>query len=184
MSGSSERVWWRAGVVALLGLAVPAHAAQSAAAPCVSVEDVQAMAAYALPSAMDGLIMHCSPHLAPSGFLRSQGPALVARYAAGKQAAWPQAKRALLQIAGEKQDKSADLIADLPDASLQPFVEGLIGGMIGKELKPEQCSLAERLVRLLSPLPPGNMIELVGLLVEFGSKDKKPGPGGLKLCPR
>lgn len=142
------------------------------------------MAAFALPSAIGGLIEHCSPSLPADGFLRSRGPGLVAQYQVGRQAAWPRAKRALLQISGEKQDKTADLVRDLPDSALQPFVDGMIGGLIGKELKPGQCGLAERLMRLLSPLPPDNMVELVGLLVELGSKGSKAKPGGFALCER
>ena len=173
----------RAGAVAALAFAMPAQAAQPAGAPaCLSQADLRAMAAYALPSALEGVIERCSPTMAAGGYLRRQGPGLVSRYAAGKQAAWPAAKGALLQFAGDKDAQAADAIDDLPDQAIQPFVDAMIAGMVGGQLKPEQCGLAERLMRLLAPLPPENTAELLGLLVQLGAKDKK-GPGNLTFCP-
>lgn len=171
----------RSGIAAAVLVAMPAQAAQEAAQPCLSAADVQALAVYALPSAMDGLIERCSPQLAADGFLRRQGPALVASYKRGKQAAWPRARRALLQVASEKDPKSIDLIATMPDEALQPFVESMIGGMVATQLKPEQCGAAERVVRLLAPLPAANMAELAGLLFQLGATGKQKA-GGLAVC--
>src|ERR1043166_10150013 len=84
---------------AALSLALPA---QAIAQQCLAEADGQAMAAFALPSAVNGVIEQCAPVLPAGSFLRSEGPGVVARYAAGKQAAWPAAKRAFLQMASEK----------------------------------------------------------------------------------
>ena len=61
------------------------------------------------------------------------GPSLIASYAANKGAPGPRAQ-AFFRIAGDKD--TTNMMANLPDTALQPFVEGMIGGLIGAKLKP------------------------------------------------
>ena len=166
-------------------LALPAQAvAQTAAAPCLSQTEVRALTAYALPSALTGLIDRCGPQLGAGGFMPTQGRALVARYAARKDAAWPLAKKAFFRLGGGKANDKAmmETMAAMPDSALQPFVEGMIGGMIGAKLKPGQCAIADTLMRLLAPLPPENTAELIGTILELAEADDKKAPGGLNIC--
>ena len=164
---------------------LPAQAvAQSATPACLSQGEVRALTTFAMPSALTGLIDRCGPQVGESGFMPTQGRALVASYAARKQAAWPQAKKAFFRLAGTKPGDKAmtEAIAGMPDTALQPFVEGMIGSMIGAKLKPGQCVIADKLMRLLAPLPPENMTELLGTVFELADADDKAGPGGLKIC--
>ena len=164
-------------------LALPAQAVAAETA-CLTQPEVRALTAYAMPSALTGLIDRCGPQLGPTGFMPTRGRALVAAYAAKKAAAWPLAKQAFFRIAGGKGD-SKEIMATMgtmPDSALQPFVEGMIGSMIGAKLKPGQCVIADKLMRLLAPLPPENMTELVGTILELTDADDKQGPGGLAIC--
>ena len=166
---------------ALTGQAV----AQTAAPSCLSPGDVRALTTFAMPSVLNGLIANCGPQVGPRSFLMTQGNGLVAAYSARKQAAWPAARKAFFRLAesGKPSDKdTADAVAKLPDTALQPFVEGMIGTMIGSKLKPGQCVIADKLLRLLAPLPPENTTELISTIFELADADKKAGPGGLKLC--
>ena len=166
--------------------AVPAQAAvaQAAQAQCLSPVEVRALATFAMPSVLTGLINHCAPEIGTAGFMSTQGGSLVASYAAHKESAWPTARKAFFRIAGSKSDTSeaTDMMAMMPDAELQPFVEGMIGGMVGSKLKPGQCVIADKMMRLLAPLPPENTSELLGTILELADGDKKSGPGGLTIC--
>jgi hypothetical protein len=71
----------------------------------------------------------------------------------------------------------------MPDSTLQPFVEGMIGGLVGSKLKPGQCVLAETMIRLLAPLPPGNTAELLSTIAALAAdKPNKGVPGPLAVC--
>lgn len=165
--------------------ALPAQAvAQTAATPCLSPAEVRALTTFAMPSVLGGLIDHCAPQIGAGGFMSTQGQGLITSYAARKDAAWPTARKAFFRLAGTRKGTSdtTDLLAKMPDAALQPFVESMIGGMIGAKLKPGQCVIADKLMRLLAPLPPENTAELLGTILELAEDGKKAGPGGFSVC--
>ena len=166
-------------------VALPAQAGAQAAtqaAPCLTEAEVRALATFAMPSALGGLIQNCSTHVGDAGFMTRSGSALVAGYAVNKDAAWPMARKAFFRLGGDKDKDSAEMMAKLPDSALQPFVEGMIGGMVGAKIKPEQCRLADKMMRLLAPLPPENMVELLGTVVELATAGDKTAPGGFAVC--
>ena len=169
--------------VALVAAAV-AVPVQAAEAQCLAPAEVRALATFAMPSVLTGLIDHCTPEVGATGFMSTQGRNLVASYAANKDSAWPTARKAFFRLAGSKGDSSeaTEMMAKMPDAALQPFVEGMIGGMIGSKLKPGQCVIADKMMRLLAPLPPENTSELLGTILELAGADKKSAPGGLAIC--
>ncbi|MFC4295162.1 hypothetical protein ACFO0A_08845 [Novosphingobium tardum] len=165
-----------------LALALPLQSAAAAAttSACLTPREIKSVVAFAMPSVLTGVIDHCSAAVPSDGFMRRNGPALIASYAQGKQAAWPVARQAFFKLAGDKDKSTVDMVAGMPDAALQPFVEGMIGGMIGQKLKPGQCVMADNLMRLLSPLPASNTVELVGILAGMAGDEQKP--GSLPIC--
>ena len=171
-------------LAAAVAMPAQAAAAQAAEAQCLAPAEVRALATFAMPSVLTGLIDRCTPEVGASGFMTTQGRNLVASYAAYKESAWPTARKAFFRLAGSKSDSSeaTAMMAKMPDAALQPFVEGMIGGMIGSKLKPGQCAIADKMMRLLAPLPPENTSELLGTILELAEGDKKSGPGGLAIC--
>ena len=173
----------RCAALAAAAIAMPAQAA-AAEAQCLSPPEVRALTTFAMPSVLTGLIDHCSSEVGAGGFMTTQGRTLVASYAEHKDAAWPTARKAFFRLAGSKSDTSeaTDMMAKMPDTALQPFVEGMIGGMISSKMKPGQCAIADKLMRLLAPLPPENTSELLGTIFELAGGDKKSGPGGLAIC--
>lgn len=145
----------RCTALAAAAFAMPAQAV-AAEAQCLAPAEVRALTTFAMPSVLTGLIDHCGPEVGAGGFMTTQGRGLVASYAARKDAAWPTARKAFFRLAASKggADETSDMLAKMPDAALQPFVEGMIGGMIGSKLKPGQCAIADKMMRLLAPLPP------------------------------
>jgi len=176
----------RALALAGAAFAFPAQAlaAQAAQAQCLAPAEVRALTSFAMPSALTGLIDHCTPTVGTRSFMATQGRSLVATYAARKAEAWPLARKAFFRVAagqGDQKDVTAAM-QQMPDSALQPFVEGMIGGVIGAKLEPGQCVLADKLMRLLAPLPPENTAELVGTIFELAGADKKAKPAGLTVC--
>jgi hypothetical protein len=157
-------------------------------ADCLNEREVTNLVSYALPVVMDSAIKTCRPQLSPQGYFAAQGASLVQRYAARKSSAWPDAKAALLKIGG-KDDKMKDMVANLSDEALQPFADGLVGQLVSKGIKPDQCKSIERAARLLSPLPPENMAELLTFVIVLAEKPKVRGAVGapskseFNICP-
>ena len=173
-------------IAAAATIALPTQAvAQAAASACLAPAEVRALTTFSMPSVLNGLIANCTAQVGARSFMATQGRGLVAAYAGGKDAAWPAARKAFFRLAdgGKPSDKEmAAAVAKLPDSALQPFVEGMISSMIGAKLKPGQCVVADKLMRLLAPLPPENTSELVSTVIELAEADRKSGAGGLNLC--
>jgi len=183
MSLIRSMIWTAA--LASLGAAEVAAAQEPA---CLSEHEVTSLITYALPVVMDSAMKTCRPTLSPQGYFATQGPTLIQRYAARKDAAWPEAKAALIKLGGNDA-KMKDVVANLSDQALQPFAEGLVSAMVTKGIKPGQCKSIERGVRLLSPLPPENTAELVTFVIVLADKPKVRGAVGaskkseLPICP-
>lgn len=170
--------------LAALPLALAPIAAQAAEAPCLSASEFTALSSYALPSIITGTTERCATTLPADAWLRRNGTQLAARYAAAKPAAWPAAKAAFFKIGGSSANPEATkLIKSLPDSSLQPMLDALISGMVGQQLPAERCTVINRLVQLLSPLPPENAAELIAVAAGLGAKSGRAKLGSFSICP-
>ncbi|BEV00536.1 hypothetical protein [Novosphingobium olei] len=169
--------------VALAALLGMASAQTALAQDCLTQPELTGMVTFALPVVMDGAMKACRPTLSPQGYFATQGPALVQRYAARKQEAWPAAKAAILKIGDSRDARMKDMIGNLPDSALQPFAEGMVAQMVTEGIKPDQCVAIERATRLLSPLPPENTAELLTFIVGLADRPKPGKKATLNLCP-
>jgi hypothetical protein len=114
------------------GAALVLQSQAALAQNCLTEREVTGLVTFALPTVMNSAITTCQPQLSPNGYFATQGRSLVARYAAGKAAAWPTAKAALFKLGGDKGDaQTRDLLAKMPDEALQPFAEGMVGQLVG-----------------------------------------------------
>lgn len=166
-----------AAIVALVSSAQAQAAATKAASDCLSPEEVHAMVAYFLPSALDATISTCNTHLPADSFLRSKGPALVQTLSGGKDAAWPMAKSAFGKFGGNgKKDK---LIDGMDDAIVRPFIEAAVTSELAPAIKPTNCKDINRIAATLEPLPAGNMVDLVAEILAVAARgDRK-----MATCP-
>lgn len=178
----------RARLILALAALLPLEAAQAQEA-CLTEPEVAALAGFAMPTVLRGVMKTCQPGLAPNGYLATQGAALVARYGARKTQAWPAARAAFFKL-GKAEDPDAMLVlSKMPDTALQPLIEGLVGEMTAKPIDAKTCGTYERGIELLAPLPPENTAKLVGMLAALSS-NKAPRPGAVpkrrmnfKVCP-
>jgi hypothetical protein len=151
---------------------------QAVAAPaCLTEREMANMAVYAVPALVTGVRTKCAARLAPSGFLAAKGDAFAARYAALQGETWPVAKAGLLKFAGAKTDGTTAMLAQLPDNSVRPLVDGLISQKIAETVRADDCANVERgiqLASLMSPRDSGAMVAFVLLMAK---------PKALPICP-
>ncbi len=163
-----------------------AHAQQQAQAGpvCVSQDDLTDAVIYAMPVLTDSFRAKCSAELPADGFMATRGDAFVAPYVERQDASWPGTARVLTVFATRKDGSNggslaglADLFETLDPETARPFVDAVIGTMIAKELKLEDCTKVERGIALLAPLPPENVGGLVTFIMDLADV-KNP-----ELCP-
>ena len=110
------------------------------------------------------------------------GASLASRYATGKQLAWPGAKAAFLKLTSGAGPDAADMLKAMPDQSIQQIVDSFVKGKVTQDIPVERCGTIDRLLRLLSPLPPESTAEIIGLAVGLGSKAGAPHLGKIGIC--
>lgn len=157
--------------------------ARAAEPPCLTAGEFAALAGYAMPSVINGTAQRCAATLGPDAFLRKSGSELSGRYAARKPVAWPGAKAAFLKLSASTNADANRLFTQMPDPSLQQVVDAMLEGMVSQQIPLDRCATIDKVVGLLSPLPPENTAELVALAVGLGSKSGGGKLGKIAVCP-
>lgn len=162
--------------LAFVSLAAAATLSASHATAQPSNLDPAAVAAasrYALPIAFDSFVTRCSASLDQGGYALRNSDRLMAKFSDGMDDAWPAAKDAMIMMASGDEDarEMTAVVAMLGDDELRPFVDGLVGGLIGQEIKTDDCEVIERGLEILDPLPADNIAQMVGLIVELGARE-------------
>lgn len=164
-----------AAAAAVAALTLPASAQAEEMSPVA----VQAAVRYSLPHLLSGVRASCAPKLSSQGYLATQGDALLQRFSQGSEEAWPAAKGALMELGAKEEKGMSQMLGQMPDSALKPFVDAMISTMVATKLKPENCPDIERGLELLAPLPPENIAGLVGFVIEMAERDdKKDAKGG------
>ena len=156
-----------------------AHAAE---APCLTAGEFTTLATYALPGLIGGTAQRCSASLPADSFLRQGGAALATRYAAIKPSVWPGAKAAFLKLTSAAGPDAAAMLNAMPDDNVQRLVDGCVTGRLAQDIPVERCAIIDRMLRLLSPLPPESTAEIIGLAVGLGSRIDQPHVGKIAIC--
>lgn len=169
--------------LALIALAT-AHTANAQQQTCIAAADFGDSMLYAMPIAYDAVSTTCASQLKRDGFMARRGDAFIEKFRARQNSAWPGAFRMIKTFmakdgaakGGTDADMSA-MIAALPEESLRPFVDGMVGQMIAGEIKPDSCGKIERGMELLDPLPVDNLAGLMTFIIELAEvKDTE-------ICP-
>jgi hypothetical protein len=163
-------------------LALVPGLARAAEPVCLAPHEFTALATYALPNALSATAQRCSASLPAEAFLKTGGPEMIARYAAGKPAAWPGAKAVFLKVTESQQGEMVALLRNLPDPQLQQLVDAFIQGLVAEKIPPERCVAIDRMLRLLSPLPAQSTADVIGLAIGLGSQAGQARIGKIRIC--
>ena len=170
-----------AGALAMCALAQPQMAMAEA---CFTEEDLAGATVYALPLIADAFSQKCGPELSEDGFMATKGDEFIATYREKQDENWPATMRVLTAFSegGDGPDGIGEMMKNLPEEALRPFVDAIVGTMIAKEIKSKDCSKIERGVELMAPLPPENLGGLVGFVVAMVESDPKRANKKLMIC--
>lgn len=146
---------------------------------CVEPEDAADAVIYAMPAAYEATLKACDTEFDAGSFLRSaDGQNFIEQFRTQRDERWDGTFRFLrtfMSAQGDGGDKGmADMISALPEESLRPFVDGLMGQLIGEQIKPDSCGKIDRGVELMSPLPADNVSGLVAFVLELVKLDNPP----------
>jgi hypothetical protein len=164
-----NRIFAPAIALAALATAQTAYAQQQT---CVAAADLSDAVVYTMPIAFDAAQTACTNRLTRNGFMASGGENFIADFRTRQNAAWPGALRLLKSFMADESRAGADIdmnamIAALPEDSLRPFVDGMVGQMIVQEIKGDSCTKIERGLELISPLPTDNVGGLFAFIAEL-----------------
>ncbi|WP_343612280.1 hypothetical protein [Novosphingobium sp.] len=156
--------------------------ARAAEPPCITPHEFNALSTYALPNALSATAQRCSASLPPDAFLKTGGPAMIARYAAGKPEAWPGARNVFLKLSSGQQGPVGDMLRAMPDPQLQQMADAFIQGLVVEKIPAERCSSLDNMLRLLSPLPAQSTADIIGLAIGLGSQTGQARIGKIQIC--
>ena len=150
----------------------PAHAQfEPGATDIASAADIESAVRFGLPALFAGFRATCSAELADDGYVARNTDRLAAKFAQGADAHWPAAKEALFTL-GKDEGLNRELLGEMPDDALKPFVTALLQQMVATDVKPAQCTDIERGLELIDPLPADNIAGLIGFMVEMAERDE------------
>ncbi len=155
---------WAAGCA--VALALPATVTAQTSKQCLTPKEAQGLVSFALPDIITSVGTKCAPSLGPDGFLSRSGAELAGRYRASAATSWPAAKLALRKF----MDADTSFLDNLPDDALKGFLGAGVSTAVVKDVKPSQCADIDRIARVLAPLPPENMSQLVGIVLELSAR--------------
>ncbi|MEM6856276.1 MAG: hypothetical protein AAF559_00265 [Pseudomonadota bacterium] len=157
----------------------PAQAAQAQQA-CVAPEDAADAVVYAMPAAYDATLKRCKSEFGEESFLTSaDGSNFAEQFRTQQDQRWAGTFRFLkvfisAQSRGEGDEGMGEMIAAMPEESLRPFVDGILGQMIADQIKTDTCGKIDEAAQLLSPLPPENVGGLVAFTLGLVDLDNPP----------
>jgi hypothetical protein len=145
-------------------------AAQPAAAQaCLTPPEAEAIALVALPEVIRHTGTVCADRLPATSLVRRTDSPLLRRYDAEAERAWPAAQGALVKL-------SDPAIQGLLESTFaRPLLTTLIAPVVVGRIALEDCTLIDRLVTQLEPLPPRNTANVLVTTLQYLRAEKAKG---------
>ena len=160
--------------------ATAAQAAETAPSACMSGAELRDMMLSLAPATFDAVRAQCATTLSAGSQLQKNS-AMMVRYRAAAQTAWPHAKAAFLKLTPHGDDAETQKAA----AAMTPEMIGaLVMPQLIKTISAGDCQSIDRIATLVEPLPSDNLGELIVSVVRFGLRKKHNDMvGPIRLCP-
>lgn len=159
---------FKTSVALFTAVSLTASAAAATQENCVSEAEGAAIMAALMPDLIKGLGDKCGAHLPANAYLVQNGKALSARYKILADQRWPTAKVAFGRMTGEP-----EMAEKLPDEFFRPMLGSMVGSELVKDVSPQDCGGANRIVESLAPLPPENVAVLIGAIMTLADKGQR-----------
>ena len=161
-------------VAGALALVSAGEAQAAGAAQCLTRAEVHGMVGYFLPMALDSASKTCAQQLPGNSFMRTSAPRVIAELNIGRDAAWPNARKAFNKLGGEGEE-----FGKMSDDLVKPMFDGMIDGLIGQEIKPRNCKDIDRIMTPLAAMPAASMVDLITEVFVVAMRNDKEMP----TCP-
>lgn len=148
---------------------------------CITGLEAESLTLVAMPDILRETGRVCAAQLPATSLLRRQSSALIGRYQAEADRAWPAARAAIVKLS----DPAVDAMLDSDFA--RPLLTTLLVPQIVGRIATRDCGTIDHLVTLLEPLPPRNTAGIVVETLRY-LKSQKARSGdiaavALLLCP-
>lgn len=167
---------FQAGTLAALMAMASGAQAQTQRQNCVTQAEAEALVLYVAPDLIRQTGQRCAAVLPAGALLRQPASPMLTKFEAEAQPAWPQARQALLKIAGSQASQVLD------SAFAQPFIGSLVAPLVTGNLKDGDCTTVDRALTLLQPLPARNTAALLVLFAQADAASARP-VMRLPVCP-
>jgi hypothetical protein len=158
----------------------PSLAAAQTGSACLTDAEAQGLVQYALPHAIEQIGTTCGTTLPASAYLTRSGSELRTRYSTAATAVEPVAQLAFAKMIGVKPADMAKLGKD----GLRGILSLAISQAVAGKVKPADCVLLDAVLEQLAPLPPENMVRLIGIALRASDKSAPPPAAGIQGNPR
>lgn len=161
-----------------LGATAGVAAQPAAAGQCLTSSEVSDLAQVVLPEAIDAAGIACASVLPASAAIRQTNGAMLTRYRAEADRAWPQAKRVIGKIGG------VEGTAMLDSELVRPLLTTMLVAEVTKTIHIQDCASIERIVTALAPLPPHNTADVAAqiLMLTIQAKARRGEKIDLPVC--
>lgn len=164
-------------VAAAMALASTAAAASAQSArSCITTSEAEGMVLFAMPEIVRAVGATCTRSLPPRAILR-RPQAIISKFAAEGESAWPRARAAFGKIAGP--DARSLLEGNLG----RPLLSSMVGPLVAGEVKSSDCTAINRIIELSQPLPARNTAGLFVTILQLAMAKDTATRRKLPLCP-
>lgn len=153
---------------------------QSQAAACVPQAQAAALVTFALPTLVTQIAARCQAELPPNSYLVANAGALADRYRPAADAAWPEARRAISGLFSHflGQAMPGDMNSDM----VRLLAEPALGALLAKQIKTEDCVVADAAVATVAPLSGQALGRLAALAAAVADRKGSGIAGVLHVC--
>ncbi|TKD50457.1 hypothetical protein [Sphingomonas baiyangensis] len=170
----------RKGALFLAALALPATAS---AQTCVSQREAEALFLYVAPELIREAGRVCAPSLPAASPLRQPSGALIAKYRAEADGAWPLAKSAFAKLSGAGASELGGLAQLLDSQFARPAAAPMMAQMIAAGIRADDCPLIDRAMTLIEPLPARNAAGLAAIAFDLAGREDRGRAMAVRICP-
>lgn len=162
--------WYKRAALGMAAIGLTAASGAQAQSACMTRAEAEALVLYIAPDLIREAGRICAPALPPTALLRQPSGALVAKYRAEADGAWPLARSAFGKLAGASGE--LDGIMQLLDSQFaKPAAGPMAAQILVAGLDVRDCDAIERAVTLAAPLPPRNAAGLLATLVDLAGRE-------------
>jgi peptidoglycan biosynthesis protein MviN/MurJ (putative lipid II flippase) len=162
--------------MALTGMAAQAQSVlpKTKGGECITSTEAEGLALTVAPLVTREVVRFCAPKLPANAYL-NHSEALLARLDAAAAHSEPSARGAVAKL------MNAQGAGGMPLDMVMPALTTVVGPMLSKALKADECPIYDHVASLLDPMPAENTAALIVTIAQLADRDKPDSK--FPICP-